>query len=471
MSLRRHVSRFASRTAVLLTGDLLAVIATRGLLAVAVPLLLQASAPTIAAVGPLAAPGSPGSLAFPITLVLALLLTGSYGQQRGLSAVARLAAAVALATVVSTVVVAAAIGVSAAVTMNVLFGAAIWATLLAMRAVSERVLRHVWPRDRFAAAAILAGPPECFDSAVVHAVRSAGEYRIDCEYSIDPAARRDPGRLRSEVRSLLGRHDAAALLLCDALPPAEVRALLDAAIDADCLLLYPARALAIEDVHLRLVWHHDRPFLELGAPMLRPHALITKRITDVVGALALLLIAAPLMLAIAAAIRLDSPGRALFAQARAGLGGRRFDMLKFRTMYDGADAQKAELAHMNHTGDHRLFKIPQDPRVTRIGMFLRRWSLDELPQLINVLRGDMSLVGPRPFFESDFPTYEDHHFRRLDTKPGLTGLWQVSGRSDVLDFEDVVFLDKQYIERWSFWLDLSILFRTIPAVMRRTGAY
>ena len=146
-------------------------------------------------------------------------------------------------------------------------------------------------------------------------------------------------------------------------------------------------------------------------------------------------------------------------------------MLKFRTMRVGADEEKQHLAHLNHTGDVRLFKIPRDPRVTRLGWFLRRWSLDEMPQLWNVLRGDMSLVGPRPFFEADFAAYEDHHFRRLDTKPGITGLWQVSGRSELVDFEDVVFLDRQYIEQWSLWLDISILFRTVSAVVRRRGAY
>jgi lipopolysaccharide/colanic/teichoic acid biosynthesis glycosyltransferase len=146
-------------------------------------------------------------------------------------------------------------------------------------------------------------------------------------------------------------------------------------------------------------------------------------------------------------------------------------MLKFRTMRKGADAEKPALGHLNHTGDSRLFKIPDDPRVTRVGRILRRWSLDELPQLWNVLRGDMSLVGPRPFFESDLEDYQVHHFRRLAAKPGLTGLWQVSGRSNVVDFEEVVRLDRQYIEQWSIWLDLSILLRTLPAVLRRDGAY
>lgn len=130
-----------------------------------------------------------------------------------------------------------------------------------------------------------------------------------------------------------------------------------------------------------------------------------------------------------------------------------------------------DLAHLNQSGDPRLFKIPRDPRITRLGSALRRWSLDELPQFFNVLVGDMSLVGPRPFFEADFPNYEDHHFRRLDAKPGITGLWQVSGGSDVLRFEDVVYLDRQYIEQWSFWMDLSIMFRTPPAIFRRSGVY
>ena len=140
-------------------------------------------------------------------------------------------------------------------------------------------------------------------------------------------------------------------------------------------------------------------------------------------------------------------------------------------MRAGADHEKTELAHLNESGDPRLFKIPDDPRVTSIGALLRRWSLDELPQLLNVVRGDMSLVGPRPFFDSDLAAYDDHHFIRLAVKPGITGLWQVRGRSSIVDFEEVVRLDRFYIENWSLSLDLSILVSTLPAVLRRTGAY
>lgn len=182
---------------------------------------------------------------------------------------------------------------------------------------------------------------------------------------------------------------------------------------------------------------------------MKMNAVAVKRTTDIVLASVLLLAAFPFMLVITIGIKLDSRGPIFFCQHCAGQGGRRFDMLKFRTMRLGADEEKGQLAHLNYSGDVRLFKIPSEPRVTRFGAFLRRWSFDELPQLWNVLRGDMSLVGPRPFFEAYLAVYEGHHFRRLDAKLGITELWQVSGRSAVVDFEEVVFLDRQYIERWT----------------------
>ena len=209
----------------------------------------------------------------------------------------------------------------------------------------------------------------------------------------------------------------------------------------------------------------------LAAPALKAQQLMIKRIVDIVGAGIGLLLLSPIFLAIAALIKFDSHGPILFQQQRVGLGGRVFGMFKFRTMGVNADLQKADLAHLNQTGDPRLFKIPDDPRITRVGVWLRRWSLDEFPQLLNVLLGDMSLVGPRPFFPEDLAQYEAHHFDRLGASPGMTGLWQVSGRSAVIDFEEVVRLDRDYIERWSLALDLRILLMTLPAVFRRTGAF
>ena len=198
--------------------------------------------------------------------------------------------------------------------------------------------------------------------------------------------------------------------------------------------------------------------------------LAVKRTMDIVLTLAVLTLLWPVLLLIAIAIRLGSKGPILFGQVRAGVGGRPFRMLKFRTMRDGADAEKQSLAGMNQSGDPRLFKIPNDPRITRTGRWLRRSSLDELPQLLNVLKGEMSLVGPRPFFLHDLPDYERHHFERLHVLPGITGLWQVSGRSHIVDFEEVIRLDREYIENWSLATDIRILFRTLPAALGR-GAY
>jgi exopolysaccharide biosynthesis polyprenyl glycosylphosphotransferase len=204
----------------------------------------------------------------------------------------------------------------------------------------------------------------------------------------------------------------------------------------------------------------------LGLPQ-----LAIKRAMDLVLCALGLVLVIPVGLLIAIAIKLDSRGPVLFRQERAGVGGRSFWMYKFRTMQADADGMKAQLEHLNESGDPRLFKIRMDPRITRFGRLLRKTSLDELPQIINVLRGEMSLVGPRPFFPNDLAGYEDHHFERLFVLPGITGLWQVSGRSDVVDFEEVVRLDAEYIRTWSIGRDLYLLLRTLPAAMRRGGAY
>jgi exopolysaccharide biosynthesis polyprenyl glycosylphosphotransferase len=198
--------------------------------------------------------------------------------------------------------------------------------------------------------------------------------------------------------------------------------------------------------------------------------LAIKRTMDVVLTAMGLITIAPLLAFIATAIKLDSKGPVLFRQVRVGVGGRRFEILKFRTMVVGADAMKASLQHLNQYGDGRLFKIKDDPRITRLGAFLRKTSLDELPQLWNVLRGDMSLVGPRPCILQEFEQYEPHHMVRLHVVPGVTGPWQVNGRNEITDFEQVVRLDGDYIRRWSLWSDVAILWRTIPTLLMRKGA-
>ncbi len=211
------------------------------------------------------------------------------------------------------------------------------------------------------------------------------------------------------------------------------------------------------------------PLFELGPPVFEGIDFALKRTFDIVGASLLLVMLSPLLLAITLAVRLSSRGPVVFRSTRRGIGQRPFPCLKFRTMHTNAEERQADLEELNEASG-ALFKIREDPRLTAIGRLLRRFSLDELPQLVNVLRGDMSLVGPRPLPERDYAMLEDWHRKRYLVLPGITGLWQVSGRSE-LDFDDLVHLDFIYLERWSLALDLTILLKTIPAVFMRRGAY
>jgi len=188
----------------------------------------------------------------------------------------------------------------------------------------------------------------------------------------------------------------------------------------------------------------------------------------VVSALVLLL-GMPLWLAAAGAVKLTSHGPVFYRDRRIGLGENEFGMLKFRTMYADAEGRQAELEASNEA-DGPLFKIREDPRVTPIGAFLRRFSVDEIPQVWNVLRGQMSLVGPRPLPLRDYARLESWHRKRYLVLPGVTGLWQISGRSN-LGFDDLVRLDFYYLENWSIWLDITIIAKTLPAVLTRRGAY
>ncbi|MFL5780648.1 MAG: sugar transferase [Thermoleophilaceae bacterium] len=211
------------------------------------------------------------------------------------------------------------------------------------------------------------------------------------------------------------------------------------------------------------------PLFELKPPVFEGLDFVIKRTFDMVVAGLTVFVLAPVMLVVALVIKLTSRGPVVYRSLRPGIGGMPFACLKFRTMYVDADRRQADLEQVNEKGG-AIFKIRNDPRVTPIGRFLRRWSIDELPQLFNVLRGEMSLVGPRPLPLRDYDRLEDWHRKRNLVLPGITGLWQVSGRSE-LDFDELVRLDFLYLERWSVFLDLSILLKTIPAVIRAKGAW
>lgn len=223
----------------------------------------------------------------------------------------------------------------------------------------------------------------------------------------------------------------------------------------------------IAKVHIEEL--EDVPLLTFTTLPTDENALFVKRVFDVVISLVMLIAAAPVIALIAAAIKIDSQGNVIFSQERCGINGKLFKMHKFRSMYVDAERRLGEVKDFNEL-DGPVFKIKNDPRITKVGMFLRRSSLDELPQLWNVLKGEMSLVGPRPPLASEVALYERWQRRRLSMKPGLTCIWQVSGRSNI-GFADWMRLDLQYIDNWSLWLDLKIVVMTIPAVIFGKGAY
>ena len=212
------------------------------------------------------------------------------------------------------------------------------------------------------------------------------------------------------------------------------------------------------------------PLIHVEKPQYHGAKRFQKRVFDVVFSGSVLLLGLPILLAVALAVKLTSKGPVFYRQERIGLDGHAFEMIKFRTMVDGADKMVDELAALNDSGGGVLFKIRQDPRVTPVGKFLRKYSFDELPQFINVLKRDMSVVGPRPPLANEVSSYDDYARRRLLVRPGITGLWQISGRSD-LSWADSVRLDMFYVENWSMVADLLIAVKTVKAMIGHTGAY
>lgn len=220
-------------------------------------------------------------------------------------------------------------------------------------------------------------------------------------------------------------------------------------------------------VHVAMVG--DVPVLKFHTVSLNENQIFIKRVMDVIGALMGMALFGIAFIIFAPIIMLETPGPAIFKQLRVGKNGRTFEIWKFRSMGVNAEAQKAGLLTSNEMSGH-MFKVTDDPRITRIGAFLRKTSIDELPQFYNVLRRDMSLVGTRPPTVEEVENYELHHRKRISITPGITGMWQISGRSEITDFEEVVRLDSEYITNWTVWMDLKILFKTVWVVFTKRGS-
>jgi exopolysaccharide biosynthesis polyprenyl glycosylphosphotransferase len=309
---------------------------------------------------------------------------------------------------------------------------------------------------------------------VAHALRDAPHSPIEVVGFLAPNALsanglRPLGSLH-ELKKVLGAERIDEVIIADPdFPQVEALELVDQCHQRGVRVRLAPSTMEILIHRAEFVPGQSVPLFELGPPVFEGVDFALKRAFDVVGATLLLVVLSPLLLAIVLGVRLSSRGPILFPSMRRGIGQRPFRCLKFRTMHTDAEQRQADLEELNEASG-ALFKIRNDPRLTPVGRRLRRFSLDELPQLVNVLRGEMSLVGPRPLPERDYEILEDWHRKRYLVLPGITGLWQVSGRSE-LDFDDLVHLDFIYLERWSLALDLTILLKTIPAVVSRRGAY
>lgn len=221
--------------------------------------------------------------------------------------------------------------------------------------------------------------------------------------------------------------------------------------------------------NLNCVIESDYPMAQFAPTVISPGKLSLKRFVDIIGGIVGTVLSFPIILIVAIPLKIESPGPLIFKQQRVGKNGRIFNIYKLRSMYQDAEERKKALMEQNKMDGH-MFKMDNDPRITKVGKFIRKTSIDELPQFWNVLKGDMSLVGTRPPTVDEFEKYESHHKRRLSMKPGITGKWQVSGRSDIQDFEEVVKLDCEYIDEWSPFLDIQILFKTVGVVLTHKGA-
>jgi exopolysaccharide biosynthesis polyprenyl glycosylphosphotransferase len=273
-----------------------------------------------------------------------------------------------------------------------------------------------------------------------------------------------------DLGEILERHNVDEVIIADPdFPQDRAVELVDESHQRGVTVRVAPSTMEILTHRAELVPGQSVPLFELHPPVFEGIDFALKRSFDVAGASVALLLLSPLLVLIAAAVKLTSRGPLIYRSRRPGIGGQPFACLKFRTMRTGSDSMQDELEDLNEA-DGALFKIRRDPRLTPVGGLLRRFSLDELPQLVNVLRGEMSFVGPRPLPQRDFDRLEDWHKKRYLVLPGITGLWQVSGRSE-LDFDDLVRLDFLYLERWSIFLDLTIILKTIPAVLKGNGAF
>ena len=404
------------------------------------------------------------------SLLFCLVVTGSYAHTERQSHPTRMAAALLLGLVLPRWVEMwhAALPVRWLLLGFVL--AATWLALVLQRRALVSALKTIDPRHLDRAHTLIVGPAGDVEGAT-RMRDGSHEKALEPTFVLSSTWPDGTAESMRELYTALADWQADAIVLVGSLSDAALQAVMIGASSAGASVYATRRAAFRQLDEPSFVLRRAEPIAVLSRPALVGSQLVVKRMVDLFGAIAGLIVLSPVMLAVSLAIRLTSRGPVLFKQVRVGLGGDPFVMLKFRTMVADAERQLAELQQANVYSEEPLFKVANDPRMTPIGLFLRKSSLDELPQLFNVLMGEMSLVGPRPALPSEVRRYQQHHFVRFEVLPGITGPWQVSGRNSIKSFEDVVQLESAYIRGWTVWRDLTILARTVPAVLSMKGAF
>lgn len=471
VNVRRHLRRSLVRWSVLIAGDLTLFLIARSAMRSlrSNDLLLAPLSDFLVWLFP---NGALGGWKFAAALIIGLAVTGNYGPGRRRRDPSRLFIGCLLAAALSLWYPLWTRGVF------LVFGQyVVVVTLASLGLIAERFLLDRLVRasrvDRAAKGfAILVGSKaDCEGTDVAPLLAPKGEY-VAVGF-LDTAPTPHPRALGTvdELPQVVDRVGADTVVLCGYLSDEIIADVVEGALATKCQLLSIGRTLKVAGVNPTLTWYHGQPIVELTAVTLNAWQLLLKRTLDILASAVGLLILSPVFAVVALLVRLDSAGPIFFRQARVGQAGKLFNILKFRSMVVDAEHHRGTLQSASIYEDERLFKLVEDPRVTRLGSWLRKSSVDELPQLLNVLKGDMSLVGPRPPLPGEVALYEEHHFCRFDVKPGITGPWQVSGRNTITDFEEVVRLEQSYIREWSIWKDLGILLRTGPVVFNMRGAH
>lgn len=469
--MRKHLARTVVRISVLLTGDACALLVLRFIMR---GIRDQAwLGPTVASVVTRMIPtGAVPLVQLLPAIFLGLIVLGNYGPSDRRRDAGRLLAGSALGLALPFWGYLWNRFSALAIPGFFLLAGATAIALIWERQLIDKMVRKLWPIGPAALRVLLIGRPEETSPAVEHPVLSdRREFAMTGVFDPDQIVRHSVAGAAAKLCQKIKQCQADTLVLCGRLDDAALSVILDATAAAGCHVLALTRAFSLTGVEPQLIWRRGAPLVALTRPGLRARQLLLKRALDLVGATLGLVLLAPVFAALALAVKLSSRGPVFFRQQRVGRGGTIFTITKFRSMVEDAEARREALTEQSIYADPRLFKVTEDPRVTPIGDFLRRTSLDELPQLLNVLRGEMSLVGPRPPLPSEVDLYEEHHYTRFDMKPGMTGPWQVSGRNAITDFEEVIRLETAYMREWALWKDLAILLKTIPVVFTMRGAH